>query len=568
MAVEGRSPGDSHGYRARTRGVRVLDDPRFNKGTGFTSAEREALGLDGLLPSTVTNLEEQVKRAYAHYRAQPSDLLKNLFLTGLQDRNEVLFYRLLTEHLREMMPIVHDPVVGEAIRCYSHDYRRPRGVYLSIAAPDRIERAFTNFGFGADDVDLILSTDAEEIPGMGDRGVDGIQIAVGKLAVYTAAAGIDPARTIAVSLDVGTDNEELRNEPRYVGNRHSRVRGRRYDDFITAYVNTATKMFPKALLHWADFGPDNGRRILDRYRDRIRTFNDDVQGTGAVVLAATLNAIQVTGTALRDQRIVIFGAGTAGIGIADQLRAAMVRDGANRDCAVRQIWCVDRQGLLVDDLPALPDHQAPYARSAAEVARWRYHGDPAGIGLREVVAQVRPTILIGTSASHGAFTEEVVREMARQVPRPIIFPLSNPPEKIEAMPDQLLTWTGGQALITTGSPLPPVTYDGITHSIGQANTALLYPGLGLGTIVARATRVSDGMLAAAARAVAGLVAVDLPGASLLPQVEDLRTVSETVAVAVARCAAEEGLAQRKLTDPVQQVRAAMWQPVYRPLPEV
>ncbi|MER7007817.1 NAD-dependent malic enzyme [Dactylosporangium sp. NPDC000555] len=549
-------------YVTNARGAELLEIPLLNKGTAYSRAERRALGLVGLLPSAVQSLEDQVARAYEQYHEQPTDLQKNVFLTMLQDSDEVLFYRLLGEHLREMLPVVYDPTVGEAIKRYSHEYRRPRGVYLSIDEPDLVETALADLGLGPDEVDLLVASDAEEILGIGDWGVGGIDIAVGKLAVYTAAAGIDPARVIPVSLDVGTDNEALLNDPRYVGNRHARVRGQRYDDFIDTYVRAVTKLFPNALLHWEDFGPSNGRRILERYRDRVCTFNDDMQGTGAIVLAAALSATRVTGTPMRDQRIVIFGAGTAGVGIADQLRDAMVRDGLDRDAATRRIWCIDRQGLLTDDMSNLLDFQVPYARPASEVAGWRRDG---GVGLRETVGNVRPTMLVGTSTVHQAFTEDVVRAMAHHVDRPIIFPLSNPTERIEAMPDQLIPWTDGHALIATGIPVPPVTHNGVTYAIGQANNALLYPGLGLGTIVARARKVSDGMLAAAAGAVGRLVDVSAPGASLLPLVENLRMVSATVAVAVAKRAAAEGLARAELTDPVQQVQDAMWQPAYRPI---
>jgi malate dehydrogenase (oxaloacetate-decarboxylating) len=555
-----RVEGDS--YVTTARGVEVLDTPLLNKGTAFTRQEREALGLEGLLPSAVQTLEDQVKRAYEQYHEQPTNLHKNIFLAMLQDNNEVLFYRLMAEHLREMLPVVYDPTVGEAIKQYSHEYRRPRGVYLSIDAPDRIEAAFADLGLSAEDVDLIVASDAEEILGIGDWGVGGIDIAVGKLAVYTAAAGIDPDRVIPVSLDVGTDNPHLLQDPDYVGNRHPRVRGKRYDDFIDAYVRAATKLFPQALLHWEDFGPSNGRRILERYRDRVCTFNDDMQGTGAITLAAALSAVRVAGTRMRDQRIVIFGAGTAGVGIADQLRDAIARDGADRDAATRQIWCVDKQGLLTDDMTDLRDFQVPYARPADEVASWRRDG---GIGLADVVAHVKPTMLIGTSTAHRAFTEEIVKEMARHVDRPIIFPLSNPTERIEAMPSDLIPWTDGRGLIAAGIPVPPVTYKGVTYAIGQANNALLYPGLGLGAIVAGAQRISDGMFDASADAVAGLVDVSTPGASLLPHVENLRHVSATVATAVANQAASEGLARTKLTDTARQVRDAMWQPEYRPI---
>lgn len=543
-------------YTTSLRGLEVLREPMLNKGTAFTAEEREELLLDGLLPPVVESLDEQTRRVYAQYRAQPTDLLKNVYLEGLRDRNETLYYRLLGDHLREMLPIVYDPTVARAIETYSHEYRRPRGVFLSIDDPGGIERAFANLGLGPDDVDLIVASDAEEILGIGDWGVGGgAGIAAGKLAVYTAAAGIDPDRVVPVALDVGTDNEGLLNDPAYVGNRHSRVRGKRYDDFIDAYVTAATRMFPGAMLHWEDFGPSNARRILERYTDRISTFNDDMQGTGAIVLAAMLSAVKVSGLPMRDQRIVVFGAGTAGIGIADQLRDAMVRDGLDHDEATRRIWPIDRQGLLTDDMDDLRDFQVPYARPAGE----------GGGGLEEVVARVRPTMLLGTSTAHGAFTEKIVRTMAANVERPVVFPISNPTERIEAMPGDLIRWTDGRALVATGVPIDPITHNSITYVIGQANNALLYPGLGLGVIVSRARRVSRGMLQAAAEAVAGLVDPTLPGASLLPQVDNLREISATVAVAVAEQAAREQLARTELRDPVQQVQDTMWHPRYRPV---
>ncbi|OHV72064.1 NAD-dependent malic enzyme [Pseudofrankia sp. BMG5.36] len=551
---------DRDAFGTKARGADVLNMPLLNKGTAFSREERRALGLEGLLPPMVLTLDDQVVRVYEQYHQQPTDLLKNVFLAMLQDNDEVLFYRLLGDHLREMLPIVYDPTVGEAIKRYSHEYRRPRGVYLSIDEPDRLRAALADLDLGADDVDLLVASDAEEILGIGDWGVGGIDIAVGKLAVYTAAAGLDPGRVIPVGLDVGTDNENLLTDPSYVGNRHRRVRGQRYDEFIDAYVSAARELFPNAVLHWEDFGPSNGRRILQKYRDRLCTFNDDMQGTGAITLGAVLSGLRVAGTRLRDQRIVIFGAGTAGVGIADQLRDAMVRDGLDRDTATQRIWCVDKPGLLTADMTDLRDYQVPYARPTGEVAGWQRDGR---IGLAETVANVKPTILVGTSTVPRAFSEEIVREMARHVDRPIIFPLSNPTERIEAMPAQLIPWTDGRGLICTGIPVPPVTYNGVTYSIGQANNALLYPGLGLGAVVSRATRISDGMLAAAADAVAGLVDVRTPGASLLPQVENLRAVSAAAAVAVADRAAVEGLARATLTDTARQVQEAMWRPEYR-----
>jgi malate dehydrogenase (oxaloacetate-decarboxylating) len=538
------------------RGLRVLQDPLLNKGTAFTRAERTELGLDGLVPPVIETLDEQVRRVYAQYLAQNGDLLKNVYLEALRDRNEVLYYRLLSDHLREMLPIVYDPTVAEAIRSYSHEYRRPRGVYLSIDDPGGIRQAFENLGM--DEADLIVASDAQQILGIGDWGVGGgAGIAAGKLAVYTAAAGIDPGRVIPVALDVGTDNERLLNDPAYVGRRHARVRGQAYDDFIDAYVTTATGMFPGAMLHWEDFGPSNARRILEKYTPHLPTFNDDMQGTGAIVLAAMLGAVRVCGTPMRDQRVVVFGAGTAGIGIADQLRDAMVRDGLDRETAIRRIWAVDKQGLLIDDMADLRDFQVLYARPAAE--GWK------DAGLADVVERVRPTMLLGTSTAHRAFTEPIVRAMAAGVDRPIIFPISNPTERIEAMPADLIRWTDGRALVATGIPVAPITHGHVTYSIGQANNALLYPGLGLGAVTARARRISDGMLHAAAEAVGGLVDVTTPGASLLPQVDDLREVSATVAVAVAAQAAEEGLARVDLDNPIQQVQDAMWQPEYRPV---
>jgi malate dehydrogenase (oxaloacetate-decarboxylating) len=522
------------------------------------------LGLTGLLPPDISTLEPQVKRAYIQYERLPDALSKNIYLTALHDRNEVLFYRLFSEHLREMIPIVNDLTVGLAMEQYHHECRRPRGVYLSIDHAGGIEEAFANFDAGSADIDLIVATDAEQILGIGDWGVGGIEVSIGKLAIYTAAGGIDPTRVIPVMLDVGTNRESLLNDPMYIGNRHARIRGERYDAFIDAYVKATTKLFPNALVQWADFAPGNGRRILEKYRDRICTFNDDMQGTGAITLAAVISAIRVCGTPLRNQRVVIFGAGTAGIGVADQIRDAMVREGLSKEDAASRFWCVDRQGLLTAGVAdRLHDYQVTYARPAAESKSWKHDSHENGIGLAEVVRRVKPTMLIGTSTAPGSFTEAIVREMAAHADRPIIFPLSKPAPWAEATPAELLAWTDGRVLIATGSPFAPVTHKGTTYVIGQVNNAMLYPGLGLGAIVSRARRMSDGMFAAAANAVSSLVAVRHPGASLLPHIDDLRSVSVTVAVAVAEAAAAEGLARVELRDIVQQVQDAMWQPEYR-----
>jgi malate dehydrogenase (oxaloacetate-decarboxylating) len=395
--------------------------------------------------------------------------------------------------------------------------------------------------------------------------VGGIEISIGKLAIYTAAGGIDPTRVIPVMLDVGTNRASLLADPMYPGNRHARVRGERYDAFIEAYVKAASKLFPKAVLQWEDFGPGNGRRILEKYRGRTCTFNDDMQGTGAIALAAAVSAMRICGTLLRNQRIVILGAGVAGIGVADLLREVMIDEGLTPEEATKRFWCVDLHGLLTSDMgDRLQDYQASYARPAAEVKTWKQNepGAPT-IGLAEVVRQVRPTMLIGTSGSAGAFTEAIVRQMAKYSERPIVFPLSSPAVFAEATPGDLIAWTDGRALIATGSQFTPVTHKGITHVVGQASNAMLYPGLGLGTIVSRARLISVGMLAAAANALSSLVAVRLPGASLLPHIDDLRSVTVTVAVAVAEAAVLEGLATVELADIVQQVEDAMWQPEYR-----
>jgi malate dehydrogenase (oxaloacetate-decarboxylating) len=563
----------------------ILADPIRDRGVGFTEEEREAVGLTGRLPSAVLTLDQQAQRAYRQMQQQPGALGKNIYLEQLHDRNETLYFKVLTDHLTELLPVVYDPTVGDAIERYSHEYRRPRGVFLSIDDPDDIQKAFETLDLGPDDVDLIVCSDAEEILGIGDQGVGGIEISVGKLAVYTAAAGIDPARVIPVGLDVGTNNEELLNDPLYLGNRHARVRGADYDRFIERYLQTASSMFPKALLHFEDFGASNARRILLTYRDRYRIFNDDMQGTGAIVMAGLFNALKVTGTKWRDQRVVVFGGGTAGIGIADQIRDQIVRDGLDTDQATRRIWIVDLPGLLTDDMrDGLLDYQRPYARPAAEaksLPRIPAEADPSAalrwpqmaalrdararsgiVGLQAVVEEVKPTILIGTSTSHGAFTREVVEAMSAVVERPVIFPISNPFSKVEALPADIIPWSKGKALVATGLPIEPVDYGAVTYQFAQANNALVYPGLSLGVIVSGASRVTPGMLLAAAEAVAGQADVSQMGASLLPEVENLRASSATTAVAVIKAAEADGVAANKVDNPVQAVLDGMWEPAY------
>jgi malate dehydrogenase (oxaloacetate-decarboxylating) len=577
-------------WRTTLRGRQVLADPRINKGTAFGDSERRDLSLTGLIPAARFTLDDQVARVYAQYQGQPDDLARNVTLNALHDRNEVLFYRLLTGHLSEMLPIVYTPTVGQAIEHYSREYRRPRGIYLSVDHPELIEASLLACDLGPDDVDLIVATDAGAILGIGDWGVGGIHIAVGKLAVYTAAGGIDPARAIPVMLDVGTDRQSLLDDPLYIGNRHPRVPAAEYDAFLDEFVRAVGRLFPLALLHWEDLGVANAGRLLERYRDERLTFNDDIQGTGAVNLAAVLAATRPTGVPLTGHRIVIFGMGTAGAGIAGQLTAAMVAEGLPEAEARRRFWALDRQGLLTRDMTALSDLQRRYARDPAEIADWRRdgrlgkHAFPGGravpgghlgpggpgvadgIGLAEVVGRVHPTVLIGTSTRAGAFTEAVVRDMAAHAERPVILPMSNPTALSEAAPADLIRWTGGRALVATGSPFRAVDHGGIRYEIGQANNALIFPGLGLGVIAARARRVTDGMLLAAARAVADLVEISTPGAPLLPRVADLREASVAVAAAVARAAEAEGVASATLNDDLAgQVRALMWEARYRPV---
>ncbi|EJR55845.1 hypothetical protein IIM_00937 [Bacillus cereus VD107] len=549
------------------RGVEVLATPLLNKGVAFTQEEREELGLKGLLPPAVLTLDEQARRAYEQFCSQPDDLLKNVYLTALHDRNEVLFYRILTDHLREMLPIVYTPTVGVAIQRYSHEYRKPRGVYLSVNDPSGIEEAFSNIGATAENIDLVVVTDGEGILGIGDWGVGGINIAIGKLAVYTAAVGIDPSRVLPVILDVGTNREDLLNNPFYIGNRHPRVTGEAYDEFIDTFVQAVGNKFPKALLHWEDFSSRNARKILDKYRHDVCTFNDDIQGTGAVSLAAVLSAVKASSVPLNEHRVVVFGAGTAGIGIADQVRDAMVRVGLSEQEAHERFWCIDRNGLITDNMEDLLDFQIPYARKVAEVNEWKQSD---AIGLAEVVKHVKPTILIGTSTVAGAFKEEIIKEMASHVERPIILPMSNPTPLAEAKPVDLIEWTEGRALVATGSPFEPVTYNGVTYVIGQSNNALIFPGLGLGTIVVRASVMTDGMFAAAAEAVASMVDTSKPGAPILPEVEELRNISEMVAIEVAKVAVAEGVARENLSDNDIKiaVKESMWKPEYRQIKAV
>lgn len=537
----------------------VLTTPSLNRGVGFTHEERWRLGLTGRLPSGVLTLEQQAERVWHQLLGMPTDLARYLLLDQLHYRHEILYYKVLSDHLRQLMPVIYTPTVGDAIQHFSDQYRGQRGTYLSIDRRDEIARSFETLGLDADDVDLIVCTDAEAILGIGDWGVGGIQIAVGKLALYTAGGGIDPRRTIPVSLDVGTDNDQLLNDPFYVGNRHPRRRGAEYDEFIGQYIETVHRMFPHAMLHFEDFGPENARSILTKYGPDYCVFNDDVQGTGAVVMAALYAGLRVTGVPMHEQRVVVFGAGTAGLGIVDQIRDAMVADGATAEQAAAQIWPVDRQGLLFDDMDDLRHFQVPYAKNRSEL------GVGAGqrVDLLDAVKLAEPTVLLGCSTVPGAFTREVVQAMSAKVVRPLIFPLSNPTSRMEAMPADVLAWTEGRALVATGSPVASVEYDGAPYAIGQANNALVFPGIGLGVIVAGARRVTKLMLDSAANALAQQSDPTVPGAALLPDVANLREISAAVAEAVYHAAVADGVASKTTGDVAQAIRDTMWVPEYR-----
>jgi len=536
----------------------ALSSPSLNRGVGFSHEERRRLGLTGRLPSGVLTLSQQAERVWRQLQGMPTDMARNLALDQLRYRHEVLFFKVLSEHLTELMPVVYTPTVAEAIQRFSGEYRGQRGLYLSIDRPEEIAEAFETLGQGPDDVDLIVCTDAESILGIGDWGVGGIQITAGKLALYTAGGGIDPRRTIAVSLDVGTDNEQLLNDPFYVGNRHPRRRGPEYDEFIRHYVETANRLFPHALLHFEDFGAANARAILDRYSSDYCVFNDDVQGTGAVVTAALHAGLKVTGIPMTDQTVVVFGAGSAGIGIADQICDAMVSAGATAEQAASRIWPIDKQGLLFEDMDGLLDFQTPYAKNRQQLGI----AVDQRVGLLEVIKLAAPTVLLGCASVPGAFTQEVIETLAATTARPLVFPISNPTSHMEATAADVIAWSNGRALVATGSPSPPVQYDGTTYTISQANNVLTFPGLGLGVVVAGATRVTNGMLDAAAKAVARLAVPSNPGAGLLPSVTDLPAVSMAVTEAVYHAAVADGVASRTHDDVSRAIEDIRWHASY------
>lgn len=538
-------------FPASLRGARLLSAPLWNKGTAFTVEERTRFGLHGLLPPYVETLEEQVERAYKSYLVYEKEMNRHIYLRQLQDNNEVLFYRLLLDHIEEMTPIVYTPVVAEACRNFSHIYRRPRGLFISYPLRDSIPALLENRPYR--DVDVIVVTDGERILGIGDQGVGGLGIPIGKLSLYSLIGGIHPARTLPIVLDVGTNNEECLHDPAYLGWRHERIRGAAYDDFVDQFVQAVKQGLPDTCLQWEDFSTPHARPILDRYRSQLLTFNDDIQGTAAVTLGAILAAVKVAGKALRDQQVVFLGAGSASIGVADYLRDAMIADGLSPAEAVDRFWIVDKDGLLREGRSDLTPEQRVYARAAGP--DW---------GLADVMGHVDATILIGLSTARGAFTEPIVREMARKTERPIIFPLSNPTERSEATAEDLIRWTEGRALVASGSPFDPVPFDGRTIPIAQCNNVYIFPAVGLGVVASGAKRVSDEMMQAAARALADhSPALRNPQASLLPALHELREVAVEIAMAVGLEAQRQGLAPLTTSETLREsVIAAQWKPQY------
>jgi malate dehydrogenase (oxaloacetate-decarboxylating) len=548
-------------------GANLLNTPKLNKASAFTNEERELFNLFGRLPYHVETLSEQVARKYQQYAKKSTALQKNIFLNTLLDTNEILFYKLVGEHLKEMLPILYTPTVGQAVEEFSQEFRRPRGLYLSYPDHERIDSILEN---RIDpEVDLVVMTDGERILGIGDQGVGGIAIPIAKLMVYTLCAGIDPNRVLPIQIDVGTNNKKLIADPMYLGWRHERLSGEKYDDFINRIVQAIKQKFPNVFLHWEDFGRENARRNLMRFREQLCTFNDDIQGTGAVTLAAILAAVNAAKSNLVDQRIVIYGAGTAGAGVADQIFDAMLRLGHNEKEARAHFWLIDRQGLLTESSPDTISFQKPYLRANSEIAAWKVK-DSHNITLAEVVAHVKPTILIGCSTQGGAFTEDVIRMMAKYVAQPIIFPLSNPTEKSEAIPSDLLAWTDGKALIATGSPFEDVNYKGRRIRISQCNNAFVFPGIGLGVINSKPRLLTNTMIWAACQALAEQSPAKLdPTAPILPDVDEARQVCIKVGIAVATKAREEGLAQISPdVDLTAKILAYCWEPKYYPYRKV
>jgi len=539
------------------KGEDLLRNPYLNKGTAFTEDERREYGLVGLLPNVVRTIEEQSQIIYERSKAFEDKLEKRNYLMNLYDTNKTLFYYVAGKHITEFLPVIYTPTIGDAVINYSKIYDTPKdAVFLSVDHPENIKEAIKNSLKDLEKIKLIVVTDGEGVLGIGDWGIQGVDISVGKLAVYTIAAGVNPKNVLPIVIDAGTNNETLLNDPLYIGNKHKRITGETYYDFIDKFVRIATEMFPEVLLHWEDFGRGNASAILKKYRSKICTFNDDIQGTGVMMVSA-MNAIaKATGISVKDHKILVFGGGTAGVGVSDQILLEKVQSGLSEEEARKDFYLVDRYGLITEDMDDLTEGQKKYARAKGEFKK------PL-TDLAEIVAAVKPTVLIGTSGVHGAFTEKAVRKMAEINKKPAIMPISNPTKLAEAKATDLIKWTDGRALVVTGSPSEPIEYNGVTYTIGQANNALLYPGLGLGIVVAKAKTVSNGMLSAAAFGIASLQDLSKPGASILPSVEKLREASKLVATAVVTQAIKEGLNRVEITDAKKAVEESIWEPSYK-----
>ena len=543
-------------------GRQLLSNPLFNKGTAFSTAERVELGMEGLLPPRVSTLDEQLERCYQAYQEKQTDLERHIYLRALQDRNETLFYALVSRYLVEMLPIIYTPTVGLACQRFSQIYRQYRGLFVPWPERGSIDRILENGACGRH-IEVIVVTDAERILGLGDQGAGGMGIPIGKLSLYTVCGGVDPATTLPVLLDVGTDNAERLADPLYVGWRHPRIRGEEYEAFVEQFVEGIMRHFPNAILQWEDFAQPNAARLLERYRDRLCTFNDDIQGTAAVTLGALLSAADIVATPLQEQRVVIFGAGSAGCGIAHQLSLAMQEAGLSATEAHARIHLINRKGLLTDATTAPTPEQRPFLKPTTLLEGWGEDGQ-GHIGLEPVVRQVRPTILIGVSGQGGAFTEEVIREMAAHVERPVIFPLSNPTSKAEVSPEWVMAWSDGRAVVATGSPFPDLEQGGVQRPVAQCNNAYIFPGIGLGVLAVNGTRISDAMFTTAARALAAFPKQD-PGA-VLPSLEQIREVSVVIATAIARRAVADGLGDWIADDEIdQRIQERLWEPRYKPV---
>ncbi|SFN78842.1 NAD-dependent malic enzyme [Formivibrio citricus] len=549
---------------AGVSGYELLENPILNKGTAFTQEERDAFALNGLLPPKIETLQDQVARCVETLKALPTQLDRYVYLRDLQDTNETLHYAVIAQDLYGILPMIYTPTVGAGCQQFSHLFRRPRGLFITAEQKDKFDEIFANPRF--DNIECIVVTDGERILGLGDQGAGGMGIPIGKLAIYTGCGGIAPETTLAITLDTGTNNEERQADPLYLGWKHERVRGQEYDDFIEAFVVAVMKRWPNVLLQWEDFHKNNASRLLEKYRDRLCTFNDDVQGTASIAVGALMAAINLTGVPLKDQRVAILGGGSAGIGIADLIKCTMVQEGLSEEEARSRFYIVGRHGMVTEQTGNLEAFQKPYCQDSKRPEKENWQLDKAGtVSLLDVIRNAKPTVLVGVSGVAGSFTEDIIREMAKHTARPIIFPMSNPTSCVEAQPSDIIQWTDGNAIVGTGSPFEPFEYKGKTHYFAQCNNSYVFPGVGLAAIAVRARRITDTMFIAASKAVAAMSpAISNPNGKLLPELADMRKVSYQVAIATAKQARAEGLTEN-LTDAQieEKIKAAIWEPEYK-----